>query len=841
MEANYMKKFTFIFTVLLISIQAFAQKGVVSGIILDEDTRQPLEYVTVVQAGTSNAVNSNPDGTFILKIPANQSVSIIFSLVNYEQDTVKVRLAKGENRRIDVALKGREAQTIVIEDKRLEKSEGTGTTADVQSLKLIPTISLNFESALSIFGLGVNSGTGGELSSQYSVRGGSYDENLIYVNDFEIYRPFLIRSGEQEGLTFPNIDMIRDLTFSSGGFEAKYGDKLSSVLNINYKRPDSLKVSVGFSFLGASAHIEGAKFTDARNKSRNAFRYLIGARYKTTQYLLGSLDLKGEYRPNFTDFQGSFTYDFNKRWQLSLIGNYAGSKYRFTPETLSSTLGLINFALQFNVAFEGQEIDEFNTYMSGITLTNINEEKNYFLKLLASTYGSQESERFDIIGYYRLGVLETDLGSSEFGEVVSILGTGTEHNYARNYLNSMVTNVAHKGGWQWRERRSGEKTQFLQWGVKYQHETIDDQLNEWTRIDSAGYSLRYDTTQVLLDKVIKTDINLASNRFSGFVQNSWSVSDSLREINLTVGVRAQYWDLNQETILMPRLSLEYKPLTWEKEVSFKFATGLYHQPPFYRELRNQEGVINRDVVSQKSLHLVTGMTYDFDWDGRPFRLLGEVYYKRLWDIVPYDVDNVRIRYYGDNLATGYVTGLDLRLNGEFVKDTESWINLSFMRARESFTGVEHLLRTAENPDTILVVKDVPRPTDRLMNLSMFFQDYFPGKPQFKVHTMLTVGSGLPFGLPEDNIDYRNIYRFKGYQRVDIGFSALLWDKKKRFEKPNHFLSFADNVWMSLEIFNLLKISNSASNTWVKTIFLQQYAVPNYLTSRRINLRFKFDF
>jgi hypothetical protein len=838
-----MKKIIFILAISLISIQAFAQKATVSGMVYDEGTKKPLEFVTIVQEGTANAVNSKADGSFELKIPVNEPITVLFSLVGYIQDTVTVQLRKGENRSFQIKLKLRDTEEILIQDNRLEKEDGVQISEEeIESIKLIPTISINFETALGFFGLGVNSGTGGELSSQYSVRGGSYDENLIYVNDFEIYRPFLIRSGQQEGLTFPNIDLIRDLTFSSGGFEAKFGDKLSSVLNINYKRPDSLKASVGVSFLGASAHLEGAKFANPNNKSKKAFRYLLGARYKTTQYLLGSLDLQGEYKPNFTDFQGSFTYDFNKRWQLGFIGNYANSRYQFTPETLSTTLGLINFALQFNVEFEGQEIDQFNTYMTGVHLTKINEDKNYYLKFLASKYGSKESERFDIIGHYSLGELETDLGSSDFGEVVSILGTGTEHNYARNYLTADVTNVAHKGGWEWRNKDYGRSTQFMQWGVKYQREIINDQLNEWTRIDSAGYSLFYDTTQVLLNETIKTDINLSSNRFSGFVQNSWSISDSIREMNLTVGVRAQYWDLNGETILMPRFSLQYKPLKWEKDISFKLASGLYHQPPFYRELRNQQGEINKDVVSQKSLHVVTGMTYDFDWAGRPFRLLGEMYYKKLWDVVPYDIDNVRISYYGDNLATGYVTGLDLRLNGEFVKDTESWINLSFLRARESFTGVEHLLRTAQNPDTVFVVKDVPRPTDRFMNLSMFFQDYFPGQPRFKVHTILTVGSGLAFGLPDDNVVFRNIYRFKGYQRVDIGFSALLWDRNKdQYKKPNHILRFTKKTWMSLEVFNLLKISNTASNTWIKTVFLQQYAVPNYLTSRRINLRFKFEF
>lgn len=827
---------TTLFAVFITAI-SFAQTATIFGQITDATTGEGLSFSSV-QYGTRGKA-SNDEGRYRIKIPANEDVTLIFSYTNYVADTIVVNLEARATEEINAALKSKNFSELVIDGKKIDDRDPDKEKISVKPLKLIPTVSLNLESVLSLIGLGVNAGSGGELSSQYSVRGGNYDENLIYVNDFEIYRPFLIRSGQQEGLTFPNIDLIRDMTFSSGGFDAKYGDKLSSVLSINYKRPDTLKASVGMSLLGASAHVEGGIFKNKKNKSEKAFRYLLGARYKTTQYLLGSLDLQGEYAPNFFDIQGMLSYDFNERWQLSWIGNYNYNQYYFKPNSRESALGLINFALQLSVLFEGQEISQFNTYMNGVTLTHIDKKNNLLLKLMASNYGSNETERFDIIGDYSLGVLETDLGSSDFGEVTSVLGSGTEHTYARNQLRSNVTNLAHKGGWEWRDRV--ESSSFLQWGVKYQNETINDELNEWERLDSAGYSLLYNTDSVLLREVVKTQISLNSNRFSGFVQNTWNISDSTKEISFTAGLRAQYWDLNNEFIVMPRARLLYKPMKWKKDISFKIATGLYHQPPFYRELRNQKGEINEDVVSQKSYHLVVGSTYDFDLRGRKFRLLGEAYYKHLWDIVPYDIDNVRIRYFGENLATGYATGLDLRLNGELVEGAESWINLSFLRTREKFTGVTHLIRTAENPDTTTAVNDVPRATDRLFNVSMFFQDYLPQNENFKVHMTLSVGAGLPFGLPENNVEFRNMFRFSPYRRVDIGFSALLWNKSMRSKKPKHPLRNLDNAWVSLEVFNLLNVSNTAAHTWVKTVFLQQYAVPNYLTTRRINLRFKFDF
>ncbi|MEM9990540.1 MAG: TonB-dependent receptor plug domain-containing protein, partial [Bacteroidota bacterium] len=711
-------------------------------------------------------------------------------------------------------------------------------------MQLMPTTTGNLESVLPHIALGTTSGTGGELSSQYNVRGGNYDENLVYVNDFEIYRPQLIRAGQQEGLTFPNIDLIQSLSFSSGGFEAKYGDKMSSVLDIKYKLPDEFKASLSGSFLGGSAHLEGSLGDSLK------FRYLLGARYKTTRYLLGSLDVSGEYQPNFTDIQAYVTQDISTEWQLGILANYNRSVYDFIPQSRETGLGLVNFALQLTSVFEGREIDEFTTQMGGVSLTYLprRDRNPLFVKLLVSNFQSLEQENFDIIGRYSLQEIEADLGSESFGDVANVLGTGTQQQFVRNTLLANVSTAELKGGWELQVNDNEdddqvESTHFLQWSLQGKYEQIDDRLNEWERLDSAGYSLPFDTSAVQVFRTLKTENQLESARFSAYLQDTYTFrQDSIAELRFSLGVRATYWSLNEEFNLSPRAQLLYKPLKSGKDIAFRLAGGLYVQPPFYRELRNIEGEVNTNLLSQKSAHIVGGLTWDFGPAKNPtkFRFISEVYYKQLWDLVSYDIENVRIRYAGENNATGYVTGLDLRLNGEFVPGAESWFNLSFLRAREALNGVEHRVR---EPGMLEgeVVQDVPRPSDRLMNFSVFFQDYLPNNERAKMNLNITVGSGLPYGLLGNNTVYRNTYRFAAYHRVDVGFAYAFWDRNLRKRKPNHPLRFTESAWLSLEIFNLMQVQNVASNTWVKTIFERQYAIPNYLTTRRINLRFKVDF
>jgi len=840
-----MFKYLFSFSLILVCSLLNAQTATIVGLVTDKQSEAAVEFVTVYVDGTSVASETDEIGEYKLLVKAGIPVTIKFMRVGYKEAAIDLNpLVEGELVNVNVAMVSKSSNLeVVVTESKID--DAGIIREEVEGLKLIPSTSGNFESILPSIALGTSSGTGGELSSQYNVRGGNYDENLVYVNDFAIYRPQLVRSGQQEGLSFPNIDLIRDLSFSSGGFQAKYGDKLSSVLDIRYKRPDSLKASVGASLLGANAHVEGS-FNFKKN-SYQKFRYLIGARYKTNSYLLGSLETEGEYLPNFIDIQGYFTYDITRDLQIGLLANYNESIYNFTPTSRSTGLGLIDFALQLNTQFTGSEKDEFTTALGGLSLTYIPDRmKNpFFLKLLASRYISDENEQFDIIGQYRLSQIEVDLGSENSGQEVAVLGQGTQHENVRNYLDITVANIEHKGGYEFQGGNlEVEKSNFVQWGLKYQQENIQDEISEWERLDSAGYSLEFDEERVLLNSVLKSENNIESNRFSGFLQNTYTFKkDSAAEIKFTAGLRAAYWDLNEELIFSPRAQLLYRPFRTNNDITYKFAAGIYQQAPFYREMRRPDGTLNLNLKSQKSLHIVGGFTWDFKLfrdNPKDFRIVAEAYYKKLWDLVSYDIDNVRIRYSGENDAEGYVAGLDLRLNGEFVPGAESWINLSFQMAKERLNGIEHLKREIGQSDST-VVNFVPRPTDRLVNLNMFFQDYLPNNENFKVHLNLSFGSGLPYGLKGNNRVYRNTYRFRSYQRVDIGFSALLWNRSWKNKKPSHILSFANNAWLSLEVFNLLKILNVASNTWVKTVFDQQFAVPNRLTSRRINVRLKMDF
>lgn len=836
-----------IFLCVGVAVQAQTEKALITGTVKDALSDQGVELVTVYIKDTNTATETARNGRYSIEVPANQAFTIVFSRIGYKEvskdfDPMPAR----SSRQVDVTMAPVDSDIEVV--VRESKIEDAGMVREeVTQLKLLPTTTGNFESVLPHIALGTSSGTGGELSSQYNVRGGNYDENLVYVNDFQIYRPQLIRAGQQEGLTFPNIDLIRDLSFSSGGFEAKYGDKLSSVLDIKYKRPDSTKASVGLSFLGGSAHLEGS-FNVGKDDYKK-LRYLVGTRYKTTRYLLGTLDTKGEYTPNFTDIQAYITYDLNRNWQLGLLGNYNYSSYQFTPTERSTALGLINFALQLFSVFDGQEIDDFTTMMGGLSLTYIPDRQRnpFFLKFLVSAFSSDENERFDITGRYSLRQIEADLGSDNFGEVLAELGTGTQQQFVRNFLDIRVANAEVRGGLELQGDPDDieiTNSHFLQWSVKFQNERINDKINEWERLDSAGYSLPYDPDTVRLSRVLKTTNNLNSNRITAFFQDTYTWrKESVAELKLSAGVRVGYWDLNKEFIISPRAQLLYKPLGGKKDISYRLAGGLYFQSPFYRELRAFDGRVNTNLLSQKSAHIVAGLTYDFylgKKNPKKFRFITEAYYKRLWDLVSYEIENVRIQYSGLNDATGYVAGIDLRLNGEFVPGAESWINLSFLKAREQLKEVTHLRREIGQEEAT-EVSDVPRPTDQFMTLSVFFQDYLPRNKNFKMHLNFTVGTGLPFGLLDNNRVFRNTYRFNAYHRVDIGFSLLLWDEEKRARKPNHFLRFTRNTWLSLEVFNLMRVENQAGNTWIKTIFNQQYAIPNFLTSRRINLRLRMDF
>lgn len=824
------------------------ETATVYGRVVDASNQQPIEFVAVFIKGVGRGVATDERGNFAINIPAGQRLTLGFRRVAYKETSTDVLpLPAGARFALDISMAPVESNLeVTIRERRIEDA-GMVREKKVENLRLLPSTTGNLESVLPHIALGTNVGAGGELTSQYQVRGGNYDENLVYVNDFEIYRPQLIRAGQQEGLTFPNLDLVRDLSFSSGGFQAKYGDKLSSVLDIKYKRPDSLRASLGASLLGANAHVEGS--IKSKKSSYRTFRYLAGARYKTTRLLLGSLDVEGEYLPDFTDFQAYLTYDLNRDWQIGAIGNYNRSVYRFRPSSLSRAFGLIDYALQLRTAFSGQELDDFTQAMGGLSLTFLPErERNpLYHKFLVSVWRSQENERFDIIGDYILGELDENLGSDNFGQIVNILGTGTQQTYIRNSLTADVQYAEYRGGIELQNDRSEDglvRSHFLQWAARWQNEAIADKINEWERIDSALYSLPFDTNFLFVRKVLKTRNALSSNRFSGFFQDTWTWrKDGVREMQVVAGVRAQYWTLNEEFFVTPRAQFLYKPLNTRRDISWRLATGLYYQPAFYRELRAINGQVNPRVQAQKSAHIVGGFTYDFLWGKRrpvKMRMITEFYYKQLWDMVSYDLDNVRVRYAGANDSRGYAAGFDLRLNGEFVKGAESWINISLLRTRERIMGVQHKIRELgqrEGQD----VKDVPRPTDRIFNMSMFFQDYLRDNKNLRMHLNFTVGTGLPFGVVDNNVIYRNPYRFKPYHRVDIGFGFQLWKCEWLERRPRHFLRFTRSTWASIEVFNLMQVANEASNIWIKAIDNTQYAIPNYLTSRRINVRFRMDF
>jgi len=838
-----------LFLFLLFSLHLSAQQtATVFGRITDASEEQPVELVTVYVKGENTAVSTDEKGNYAIQVPAGRRVTLGFRRVAFKESSADILpLEAGARFGLDVALAPVQSNLeVVIRDRRLDDA-GMVREKNIETLKLLPSSTGNLESVLPHIALGTNSGAGGELTSQYQVRGGNYDENLVYVNDFEVYRPQLIRAGQQEGLTFPNLDLVRDLSFSSGGFQAKYGDKMSSVLDIKYKRPDSLRASASASMLGASAHLEGS--LKPRKDNYRAFRYLVGARYKTTRTLLGSLDVQGEYVPDFYDIQTYLTYDLSRNWQVGLIGNYNRSVYKFQPESLERAFGLVDFALKLQTAFEGQEVDDFTQAMGGVSLTYLpDRERNpLYHKFLASTWRSQENERFDILGYYILGQLEDNLGSDEFGEIVNILGTGTQHTWIRNYLTADVRNAEYRGGIELQNDQAEAgltRSHFLQWSVKWQNEQITDKINEWERLDSALYSLPFDTNFLFVRRVLKTRNSLNSNRLSAFFQDTWTWrQDGVREIQVTAGLRGQYWDLNGDWFVTPRVQMLYKPLNIRKDISYRLATGLYYQPPFYRELRRLDGLVNTGVQAQKSAHAVGGFTYDFLWGKRrpvKMRLITEAYYKQMWDLVSYDLDNVRIRYAGANDSRGYATGIDVRLNGEFVKGAESWVNLSLLRTREAIDGIQHQVRNLGDLEG-RTVKDVPRPTDRFFTFSTFFQDYLRKNQNIRMHLNFTVGAGLPFGVVDNNVIYRNPYRFKPYHRVDVGFGFQLWKQEWLSRKPRHFLRFSRNTWASLEVFNLMKVANEASNTWIKAITNVQYAIPNYLTGRRINVRVRMDF
>ena len=806
------------FTILL-SVLGYGQT--ITGFITDEkNTSLPAVNISVLSNNTG--VTSEADGSYSLSIPANRSVVIGYSFIGFHIEKIRIpMLKKGQTYTLNIQLKSSSTLLgdVIVTDQKSRKE--SFSRIKPKHVKVLPGNSGGIEAILKTLP-GVSSAN--ELSSQYSVRGGNFDENLVYVNGIEVYRPFLVRSGQQEGLSFVNTDMVSSILFSAGGFEAKYGDKMSSVLDITYKRPRKNAASVQLSLLGGSAHAEGT------NKN-GRLSYLIGARHKTNKYLFSAMDTEADYTPKFYDLQTFINYELSTDWQISFLGNISKNEYTMVPKNRDTDFGTINEALKLRIYFEGQEVDKYETYFGALS-TSYQPSTQLQLQFTTSAFQTFEQENFDILGEYWLYQLENNLGSDDFGDVAFDRGVGKYINHARNSLNARVVNFSHKGNY---------NKEFLKvdWGFRMQKEDIEDKISEWNLIDSAFFNFPHPDDsiglpsnpdqQIVMSELLKTQINLSSYRNSSYMQ----VSKDIGNLTLNAATRGSYWTYNEELLLSPRASVAYAPI-WEKDVVFRAASGIYYQSPFYRELRTPQGTLNRNIKAQKSTHYVLGADYLFYKWGRPFKWITEVYHKDLENLIPYKVDNVRIQYLANDLSNGYATGIDIKVNGEFVPGVESWVSLSVMKTEEDIIGDT---KVDANGNTV-EVGYIPRPTDQRVNFAMFFQDYIPGRPNYKMHLNMIYGTGLPFGPPNSE-KYQDVLRIPDYRRVDIGFSAVLKsaDKKSKLKWLNAF----NSIWLSAEVFNLLDIDNTVSYLWVADVSGREYAVPNYLTARQLNAKLIFTF
>lgn len=874
---------------MLFGVWCLAQSATVTGVVKN-DIGYYVNNANVSMAKSKIGTTTDEKGKFSLTVPAGVSFKLIISSVEFDAHEEVLILQEGETRDIFVVLSSRMLGTFTTS----AKDPGTSGMQLYEPVKA-ENISLpvpNLENQLRFIGVGVSQNN--ELSAGYNVRGGNFLENLIYLNGIEIYRPFLARSGQQEGLSFINPYMVDNIMFSAGGFDVRYGDKLSSVLDVYYNDPKEFKATAVTSFLGASIYVQ-----DRPSIKTN---YLFGARYQTNAYLFGALDTKGEYKPAFLDVQGMMNHYINENLRVTVFGSYADNKYRVVPENRETNWGSINEALRFTVFYEGQEITQFRTFIGAVSVEQKALKDKLKLYYTSSVFRTVETEHFDVLGEYKLDELERDLGSDDFGEVAYTRGVGGYLEHARNNLDALVANAYHRGILDWGK----EDKNKLQWGMKYQHEIINDQLSEWYMLDSArfnaphpGDSVGYiDPTaqpyqELNLSYSLKAQNQLSTNRVTGFLQNrkSWEIKtnvhfadtlmmedsslvyvdstfESSKYVNATIGVRAHYWDYNGQTVFSPRASINFRPalffkhnnLMYRRNVTFRLATGFYYQPPFYREIRNLQGQINPDIRAQKSIHFIFGTDYTFFMWDREFKFTGEAYYKHLTDIIPYEIDNVRTRYFGENNAKGYAAGMDFKINGEFVKGIESYASLSFLRTQEDILDDYYYNYYNSDGDIIVpgytansVAVDsekiepgyIPRPTDQFASFSIFFQDRMPEEwntekikwSTFKVNLTVMFGTRLPYGPPGDE-RYNDTIRGSLFRRVDIGFSKDIigpHTDRSKFSKKS-ILNGIENMWISLEVFNLLDIVNTTNYNWITDVSGRQYSIPNTLTSRRINLK-----
>ncbi len=825
-----------VFTILLLlgTLTSFSQKktAVVSGKAIDEN-ENPLSKVSVVILGKTTGLTTNDSGWFSIKVPAGRSFALVFSYTGYNEVQKNFYLSDGEEEKITVQMErgSKTLETVIISDEK-ERTETGLIKINPKTALTLPSTTGGVEALIKIL-----VGSNNELTSQYSVRGGNYDENLIYINDFEIFRPYLVRSGQQEGLSFINPELAKNVNFYTGGFQAKYGDKMSSVLDIQYKKPTSFGGSVYVSLLEQGLHLEGAA-------KKGKISYLVGIRNRSNKNLLKSQETLGSYIPSSSDMQAFITYKLNEKIQLEFLGTYSVTKFTLFPESVQKTTSvfspLFTANLGLDIFFEGQERDSYKTNLIGLSILHT-PNKKLKLKWMVSRFQNKENENFDIAGAYLFGDRDFDQTSSTFGQIVNPLGAGYYQNYGRNELDINVYNATLKGSYS-----SGKH--FIQFGNSIEQTNITDKLKEWEYQDSAGYSLPHNPAQLNLFKSINSTAGLSIQKFSGYVQDNIRLGKNNKDITLQAGVRYNYNSLNKEFLISPRLQFSWKPL-WKKDVVFKLAAGAYHQPPFYRELRKYDGTLNTQVKAQKSYQVVAGMDYNFKGFGsRPFRFTTEAYYKSMSSVDIYDIDNVKIRYAGNNNAKAYATGFEARLFGELVKDAESWLSIGIMQTKEDlqndfyyqYKNAAGEIITSKTTDQVAVdsiknnVGFVRRPSDRLITAGLYLEDYLPTNKNFKFHLNLLYGSNMSYNIP-NSVKYRNALIIEPYMRVDVGFSAQLLSEKSKRRSHSPFRSF-QNIWASFEVFNLIDRSNTISFQLIKDFANNVYAIPNRLTPRLVNFK-----
>lgn len=781
---------------MLVTVTASAQTFTLQGRVTDENN-EPIEFASVSCLKQGKMTMTSLKGEYSMQLHSADSVVIKFSMIGYKAKTRILRRPRGKQT-LQIVLHSDENQLgeVTITGKKIE----TGQMEDISKdhLKSLPSASGNAVEELIQSQAGVS--THSELSSQYNVRGGSFDENSVYIDNVEIYRPFLVRSGQQEGISVINPDMVEKISFSTGGYEARYGDKMSSALNIKYRKPKKFEATASASMLGASAFI---------GVSNKKVSWSNGFRYKTTKHLLGSMDTKGEYSPTFIDYQTYLTYTPNKRWEIKLLGNISDNHYNFTPEDRETKFGTMENVKAFQVYFDGQEKDVFRTFFGAVGITRNFGEKTS-LSLIASAFNTREQEKYDIQGQYWLTQTETSEN----------LGVGTYFQHARNYLKAHVESAKLLF-------KTKYKKHDIEGAFTFKKEKITENSVEYEMRDSSNYSIPHTGKDLYMIYSMRAKNVLDANRIEAYVQDAFRFTSNNEKTlyTLNYGVRLSHWSYTKETIVSPRVSLGIIP-AFNENITMRFATGLYYQAPFFKELRDtttQNGItyasLNSKAKSQRSIHFIAGFDYRFRMNNRSFKFTAEAYYKALGNLVPYSVNNVKVVYYGSNESSGHAAGIDLKLYGEFVPGTDSWLSLSLMNTSMKLNG-----------------KSIPLPTDQRYAINMFFTDYFPGTDRWKMSLKLALADGLPFSAPHQELE-SNVFRAPAYKRADIGLSYRLLNNEGKQRKHIQLR----NVWLGAECLNLFGINNVNSYYWITDVTGGQYAVPNYLTGRQINFRVTVDF